>query len=38
LEYLKNWQVFLTCCDTTHVSRLQSYKTFRIENGAYMGE
>ena len=38
LEYLKNWQVFITCCDTTHVSRLQSFKTFRIENGACMGE
>lgn len=38
LEYLKNWQVFLTCCDTTHVARLQSFKTFRIENGTCMGE
>lgn len=38
LEYLKNWQVFITCCDTTHVSRLQSFKTFRIVNGVFMGE
>ena len=38
LEYLKNWQVFLTCCDTTHVSRLQNFKTFRIENGMFFGE
>lgn len=38
LEYLKNWQVFLTCCDTTHVSRLQTYKTFRIENGVCTGD
>lgn len=33
LEYLKNWQVFITCCDMSHVSRLQSAKLFRIENG-----
>lgn len=38
LEYLKNWQVFLTCCDASHVSRLQNCKTFRIENGMCMGE
>ena len=38
LEYMKNWQVFLTCCDTTHVSRLNNFKTFRIENGMCIGE
>lgn len=38
LEYMKNWQVFLTCCDASHVSRLQNCKTFRIENGAYLGD
>ncbi len=38
LEYLKNWQVFLTCCDVSHVSRLQNFRTFRIENGMCVGE
>lgn len=38
LEYLKNWQVFLTCCDLSHFSRLSESKTFRIENGTLMEE
>ena len=33
LEYLKNWQVFLTCCDLSHFSKLQESKTFHVENG-----
>ncbi len=33
LEYLKSRQVFLTCCDIYHVTRLGNCKTFRIENG-----
>lgn len=33
LEYLKNWQVFLTCCDLSHFSKLQKCKTFHVENG-----
>lgn len=33
LEYLKNWQVFLTCCDLSHFSKLKESKTFRVENG-----
>ena len=33
LEYLKSRQVFLTCCDISHVTRLGNCKTFRIENG-----
>ncbi len=32
-EYLKDWQVFITCCDAGHFSRLTSCKTFRVENG-----
>ena len=38
LEYLKNWQVFLTCCDSSQVLRLQNCKTFHIENGMCVGE
>lgn len=38
LEYLKNWQVFLTCCDPSQVSRIRGCKTFHIENGICMGE
>ncbi len=38
LEYLKNWQVFLTCCDTSHITRLHSFKTFHIENGTCVGD
>lgn len=38
LEYLENWQVFLTCCDLSHFSKLRESKTFRIENGAWIGE
>lgn len=34
LEYLKNWQVFLTCCDLSHFSMLKDCRTFRIENGS----
>ena len=33
LEYLKSRQVFLTCCDISHVTRLGKCKTFKIENG-----
>ncbi|MBQ7543039.1 MAG: DNA replication/repair protein RecF [Clostridia bacterium] len=38
LEYLKNWQVFLTCCDASQVSRFKGCKTFHIEQGACIGE
>ncbi len=33
LEYLKGRQVFLTCCDISHVTRLGNCKTFKIEGG-----
>ena len=38
LEYLKSWQVFLTCCDPSQVSRIRNCKTFHIENGMLTGE
>ena len=33
LEYLKNWQVFLTCCDLSHFSILKNSRTFQMQNG-----
>lgn len=33
LEYLKNWQVFLTCCDLSHFSKIRQCRVFHIENG-----
>jgi len=33
LEYLRDWQVFITCCDTAHFSGLGGAKMFRMENG-----
>ena len=38
LEYLKNWQVFLTCCDLSHFSKIRERKVFRIENGTCLEE
>ena len=38
LEYLKNWQVFVTCCDVSQVARFKGCKTFHIENGTCIGE
>lgn len=33
LNHIKNWQVFITCCDANTVLRLKKGKTFHIENG-----
>lgn len=33
LNHIKNWQVFITCCDANTVLRLKQGKTFHIENG-----
>ena len=33
LEYLKSWQVFLTCCDLSHYSKIKNCKVFHIQNG-----
>lgn len=33
LNHIKNWQVFITCCDADTVLRLKKGKTFHIENG-----
>lgn len=33
LNHIKDWQVFITCCDANTVLRLKNGKTFHIENG-----
>ncbi len=33
LNHIKDWQVFITCCDANTVLRLKKGKTFHIENG-----
>ena len=33
LNHLKDWQVFITCCDAQSVLRLKQGKTIKIENG-----
>lgn len=33
LNHIKEWQVFITCCDANTVLRLKQGKTFHIENG-----
>lgn len=33
LNHLKDWQVFITCCDAESVLRLKKGKTIKIENG-----
>lgn len=33
LNHIKDWQVFITCCDANTVLRLKQGKTFHISNG-----
>lgn len=33
LNHIKDWQIFITCCDANTVLRLKEGKTFHIENG-----
>lgn len=33
LNHIKNWQVFITCCDANTVLRLKKGKTFHIQKG-----
>ncbi|MCH5320645.1 MAG: DNA replication/repair protein RecF [Eubacterium sp.] len=33
LNHIKDWQVFITCCDANTVLRLKDGKTFHISNG-----
>jgi len=36
LNHIKDWQVFITCCDANTVLRLKKGKTFHIENGGLL--
>lgn len=36
LNHIKDWQVFITCCDANTVLRLKKGKTFHIVNGDLM--
>ncbi len=38
LNHIKDWQVFITCCDAQSILRLKKGKTIRIENGAAVEE
>ncbi|MCD7873026.1 MAG: DNA replication/repair protein RecF [Clostridiales bacterium] len=33
LNHIKDWQVFITCCDANTILRLKKGKTIKIENG-----
>lgn len=36
LNHIKNWQVFITCCDKETILRLKEGKTFHIEGGTLL--
>lgn len=33
LNYLNNWQVFITCCDPSQLLRSEKGKTFEVKGG-----
>ena len=33
LNHIKDWQVFITCCEPSSIERLEGGKTFNIDNG-----
>ncbi|MCC8016174.1 MAG: DNA replication and repair protein RecF, partial [Clostridiales bacterium] len=33
LNHIKDWQVFITCCDANTILRMKKGKTIKIENG-----
>ena len=33
LNHIKNWQVFITCCDKETILHLKKGKTFHIDGG-----
>ncbi len=33
LNHIRNWQSFITCCDTSNIKNLKSGKVIKIENG-----
>lgn len=38
LNHIKDWQVFITCCDANTILRLKKGKTIKIENGFIIEE
>lgn len=38
LNHIKEWQIFITCCDKNTVLRLKEGKTIHISNGKSLGE
>ncbi|MDE6659445.1 MAG: DNA replication and repair protein RecF, partial [Eubacterium sp.] len=38
LNHIKDWQVFITCCDKNTILRLKKGKTIHLENGEIMGD
>ena len=38
LNHIKNWQVFITCCDKNTILRLKEGKTLHLENGRILGD
>lgn len=38
LNHIKEWQVFITCCDKNTILRLKKGKTIHLENGIIIGE
>ena len=38
LNHIKEWQVFITCCDKNTILRLKKGKTIHLENGKIMGD
>lgn len=38
LNHIKDWQVFITCCDPNTILHLKEGKTFQIENGKLKAE
>lgn len=38
LNHIKEWQVFITCCDKNTILRLKKGKTIHLENGRIMGD
>ncbi|MDE5604056.1 MAG: DNA replication/repair protein RecF, partial [Eubacterium sp.] len=38
LNHIKDWQVFITCCDKNTILRLKKGKTIHLENGIIVGE
>jgi DNA replication and repair protein RecF len=36
LNHIKDWQVFLTCCEEENLINLKQGKIFKVTNGKFM--